>query len=150
MPIYHALVEVNLNYCPLIWMKEIKLIWKTLKIYKSELSEWFLMIIPQQLLKWAKTCTLEIRWKRQLVTEVYKATHYITPPYITSLFPPKIVNYDLRSNMPISQSKFQTRTHGYHSLRNEGTRLWAAWPNACKEAKDISTFKRIVVDFISL
>ncbi len=60
----------------------------------------------QELLKQAKTCTLEIRWKWQLVTEVYKATHNLTPPYITSLFPPKIVNYDLRSNMPISQPKF--------------------------------------------
>ncbi len=68
---------------------------------------------------------------------------------ITSLFPPppQKVNYDLRSNMPISQHKFQTQTHGYHSLRNEGTRLWAALPNVCKEAKDISTFKRMVVDF---
>ncbi len=79
----------------------------------------------QELLKQAKTCTLKIRWKRQLVTDVYKATHNRTPPYITSLFPPKIVNYDLRSNMPISQRKFQTHTHGYHSLRNEGTMLWA-------------------------
>ncbi len=110
-------------------------------MYKSELSEWFLMIIPQ-------ASTLEIRWKRQQVTEVYKATHNLTPPYITSLFPPKIVNYDLRSNMPISQPKFQTQTHGYHSLRNEGTRLRAALPNACKDVKDISTFKRMVVDFI--
>ncbi len=34
----------------------------------------------------------------------------------------------------------------YHisdSLRNQGTILWAALPNACKEAKDISTFKLI-------
>ncbi len=73
----------------------------------------------------------------------------LTPPYITRLFPPKIVNYDLRSNMPISQPKFQTQTHGYHSLRNEGTRLmWAALPNACKQSKDISTFKCMVADFI--
>ncbi len=102
----------------------------------------------QELLKQAKTCTLEIRWKRQLVTEVYNATHNLTLPYITSLFPPKIVNYDVRSNMPISQPKLQTQTHGYHSIRNEGTSLWAALPNACKEAKDISTFKCMVVDFI--
>ncbi len=50
--------------------------------------------------------------------------------------------------MPISQPKFQTQTHGYHSLRNEGPRLWAALPNACKEAKDISTVKDMVVDLI--
>ncbi len=50
--------------------------------------------------------------------------------------------------MPISKPKFQTQTHGYHSLRNEGSRLWAALPYACKEVKDISTFKCMVVDFI--
>ncbi len=50
--------------------------------------------------------------------------------------------------MPIGQAKFETQTHGYHSLRNEGTMWWAALPNACKEAKDISTFKCMVVDFI--
>ncbi len=50
--------------------------------------------------------------------------------------------------MPISQSKFQTQTHGYHSLRNEGTRLWAVLTNACNEAKDISTFKHMVVECI--
>ncbi len=37
--------------------------------------------------------------------------------------------------MPISQPKFQIQTHGYHSLRNEGTGLWAALPNAWKETK---------------
>ncbi len=50
--------------------------------------------------------------------------------------------------MPISLPKYQTQTHGYRSLRNEGTRLWAALPNAYKEAKDINTFKCMVVDFI--
>ncbi len=50
--------------------------------------------------------------------------------------------------MPISQLKFQTQTYGYHTLRNEGTRLWTALPNACKEAKDINTFKRMVIDCI--
>ncbi len=89
----------------------------------------------QELLKRAKTCTLEIRWKRQLVTEIYKATHNLTPPYITSLFSPIIVNYDLRSNKPIGQPKFQTQINGYHSLRNEGTMLWAALPNALKKPK---------------
>ncbi len=47
-----------------------------------------------EFLKQAKTCTLEIRWRMQLVTEVYKATNNLTPPYITSLFHPKRVNYD--------------------------------------------------------
>ncbi len=74
--------------------------------------------------------------------------HSLTPPYITSLISPKIVNYDFRSKMPISQPKFRTQTHGYHLLRNEGTRLWTALPNVYKEAKYISTFKCMIIGFI--
>ncbi len=146
MLIYHAFIEANLNYCPHIWMNKNKTDMKHIEnVQKRALRMVFndYSSSYQELLKWAKTCTLEIRWKRQLVSEVYRATHNLKPPYITSLFPPKILNYDFRSNMPISQHKFQTQTHGYHSLRNEGTtwELWAAFPNACKEANYISTLK---------
>ncbi len=92
MFIYLAFIEVNLNYCPLIWitrnkthLKHIENVQKrALKIVFNDYS-----LSYQELLKQAKTCTLETRWKSQLVTEVYKATHNLTPPYITSLFPPK-------------------------------------------------------------
>ncbi len=151
MLIYHTFIEENVNYCPLIWMNRNKIDMKYIEnVQKRALRMVFNVYSSsyQELLKRAKTCTLEIRWKRQLLTEVYKATHNLTPPYRTTSFPPKIVNYDLRSNMPISQPKCQTETHGYHSLRNEGTRLWAALPNASKDTKDISTFKRMTVDVI--
>ncbi len=46
-----------------------------------------------------------------------------------------MVDYDFRSKMSISQLEFQTQTHGYHSLRNEGTIVWADLPNAFKESK---------------
>ncbi len=151
MLIYHAFIDVNLNYCPLIWMNRNKTDMKHIEnVQKRDLRLVFNNYSSgyQELLKRAKTYTLEIRWKRQLVPEVYKETHNLTHPYITSLFSPKIVNYDLRSNMPISKPKFQTQTHGYHSHINEGTRLWAALPNVCKEAKYINTFKHMVVDVI--
>ncbi len=123
MLIYHAFIEANLNYCSLIWMNRNKIDMKHIEnVQKRALRMVFndYSSSYQELLKWDKTCTLEIRWKRQLVTEVYKATHNLTPPYITSLFPTKIVNYDLRSNMPINQPKFQTQTHGFtHSGMKE-------------------------------
>ncbi len=40
---------------------------------------------------------------------------------------------------------FNSQTHGYHSLRNEATRLWVTLPNKCKEVKDINTLKRMIV-----
>ncbi len=41
---------------------------------------------------------------------------------------------------------FNSQTHGYHSLRNEVTCLWATLPNIFKEAKDINIFKRMIVN----
>ncbi len=102
---YHAFIEANLNYCPLIWMNRNKTDMKNIEnVQKRAVRMVFndYSSSYQELLKRSKTRALEIKWKRQLVTEVYKATHHLTPPYITSLFPQKIVNYDLRSNMPIS------------------------------------------------
>ncbi len=99
-----------------------------------------------ELLNRAKICTIETRWKRQLVTEVYKAmnniSHHLT--YQTCL-----KKKTLRSSQIITQPKFNSQTHSYHSLRNECTRLWATLPNSCKEAKDINTFKRMIVNYIN-
>ncbi len=92
MLIYHALIEANLNNCPIICMNRNKIDMKHIE----NVQQWTLRMVfndysssYRELLKRVKMCTIEIRWKRQLVTEVYKATHNLTPPYITSLFPPK-------------------------------------------------------------
>ncbi len=92
MLIYHAFIEENLNYCPLIWMNRNKTDMKHIE----NVQKWGLGMVfndysssYQELRKQAKICTLKIRWKKQLVTEVYNSNHNLTPPYITSLYPPK-------------------------------------------------------------
>ncbi len=59
----------------------------------------------------------------------------LTPSYISDMFQEKTVNYNLRRTKLITQPKFLSQTHGYHSLRQEGTRLWDTLPNICKVAK---------------
>ncbi len=84
---------------------------------------------------------IETRWKRLLVTEVYKAVNGLTPSYISDMFQEKTVNYNLRRYKLITQPKFLSQTHGYHSLRQECKRLWDTLPNKCKNAKDVNAFK---------
>ncbi len=78
-------------------------------------------------------------------TKPWIISHHLT--YQTCLKKKKL-SYNLRSSQIITQPKFNSQTHGYHSLRNEGKRLWATLPNSCKEAKDINTFKRMIVNYI--
>ncbi len=42
-----------------------------------------------EILNRAKICTTEARWKRQLVTEVYKAMNDLAPAYISDMFKEK-------------------------------------------------------------
>ncbi len=72
-------------------MKRIENIQKrTLKIvYNDRTSDY------SELLNRAKICTIETRWKRQHVTEVYKVMNNITPSYISEIFKEKTLSYNL-------------------------------------------------------
>ncbi len=100
------------------------------------------------LLNKANTCTIETRWKRQLITEVYKAVNGLTPSYISDMFQEKTVNYNLRRSKLFTLPKFLSQIHGYHSLRQEGTCLWDTLPNICNDAKDVNAFKRLIVKYV--
>jgi hypothetical protein len=102
--IYHAFIEANFNYCPLVWTNRNRTDMKRLeKINKRALSLVFgRHFTYSELLSKAKTCSLEVRWKRQLVTEVYKAVNGLSPQYICDMFKQKSTSYDLR-NIKITQ-----------------------------------------------
>ncbi len=86
--IFYSFIQDNLNYCPLIWinrnrtdMKRIENVQKcALRIvYNDRTSD------CSELLNSAKICTIETRWKRQLVTDVYKSMTNLTPSYISDI-----------------------------------------------------------------
>jgi hypothetical protein len=147
--IYHAFIEANFNYCPLVWTNRNRTDMKRLeKINKRALSLVFgRHFTYSELLSKAKTCSLEVRWKRQLVTEVYKAVNGLSPQYICDMFKQKSTSYDLR-NIKITQPRFYTQTHGFYSLRQEGTRLWNTLPSHCQMCNDITVFKRKICEYI--
>ncbi len=58
-------------------------------VYNDRISDY------SELLNEAKICTIETRWKRQLVTEVYKVMNNLTPSYILYMFKEKNLSYNL-------------------------------------------------------
>ncbi len=64
------------------------------------------------------------------------------------MFQEKTVNYNLRRSKLITQPKFLFQTHGYHSLRQEGTPLWDTLPNISKDVKDVNAFKQMIVKYV--
>ncbi len=138
--IFHSFIQANLNYCSLISSTKNRTDMKSIEnVPKSDLQIVFSNRISNysDLLKKANTCTVDTRWKRQLITEVYKAVKGLTPFYISDMFHEKTVNYNLRRSKFITQPKFLSQTHGYHSLRQQDICLWDTFPYICKDAKDV-------------
>ncbi len=92
--IFYSFNQVILNDCPLIWininrtdMKRIENAQKcAIGIVSNDRTSDY-----TELLNKAKICTIETRWKRQIVTEVYKAMDDLTPSYISDMFKGKTV-----------------------------------------------------------
>ncbi len=51
------------------------------------------------------------------------------------MFKEKTLSYNLRSSQIITQPKFNSQTHGYHSLRNEGTLYGQHYQTVVKKQK---------------
>ncbi len=58
--------------------------WALRIVYNDRISDY------SELLNRAIICTIEIRWKMHLVTEVYKAMNHLTPSYISDMFKKKL------------------------------------------------------------
>ena len=96
------------------------------------------------LLKRAKIPSLETKWKRNLVLEVYKAVHNLAPIYIQDLFREKKVPYSFKASKILVQPKCKSTKKGLRSLTYEGSALWNKLPNHIKDAKDVNTFKSLL------
>ncbi len=135
--IFYSFILANLNDCPLIWINRNRTDMKRIEnVQKRELR----IVYNDRTSNYSELLNS---------TKVYKAMNNLTPSYISDKFKEKTLSYNLRSSQIITQPKFNSQTHGYDSLRNEGTRLWATLPNSCKEAKYINTFRRMIVNYIN-
>ncbi len=110
--IFHSFIQANLNYYPLIWINRNRTDMKyTENVQKRALRIVFNDRISDysDLLKKANTCTIKTRWKRQLITEIYKAVNGLTPSYISDRFQENTVNYNLKRSKLITQPKFSLK-----------------------------------------
>ncbi len=94
--IFYSFIQANLNYCPLIWINRNRTDMKCIEnvqkhalriVYNDRTSDY------SKLLNRAQICTIETRWKRQLVTEVYKVMNNLTPSYISDMLKEKTLSY---------------------------------------------------------
>ena len=147
LTIYYSFIMSNFNYCPVIWhfcgecntRKIEKIQERALRfIYEDYCSTY------EQLLIKSKLPSLEIRRIRMIAIEVYKIINKQCPLYLHELIEIKKCNYSFRNNNIADVPRVRTTTHGLHSFRYAGAKLWNELPNKMREEMPLGQFKSVV------
>ena len=97
-----------------------------------------------KLLKMANLCTLRNRRLQDMAVLMYKTKNNICPKYIGDLFQRTDTKYSLR-NMEFVIPRFNTITHGKHSIRYIGPKLWNLLPKNIRDLPTLSVFRQRIV-----
>ena len=101
----------------------------------------------EQLLRRADLPTLLNRRLQDMYTLMYKVKDKLCPPYILSnIFNEHNSKCNLRQP-DFSIPRFTTVTHGKHSIRYLGPKLWAKLPKSIQEASSLKLFKYRISQF---
>ena len=94
----------------------------------------------QQLLVKAKLPSLYNRRLQDICILMYKVKHNLCPRTICDMFLTNSHAYNLR-HKDFYQPSFNTVTHGKHSIRYLGPRLWSKIPSKDRSAPSLKQFK---------
>ena len=75
------------------------------------------------------------------MTEIYKATSDLSPPFMKDIFAVRNTGYDLRHANDSQLPKVHTKAYGSETISFLGNGLWSTLPNIIKQASTLSIFK---------
>ena len=94
----------------------------------------------EELLRMANLPTLYNRRLQEIAIIMYKVKYNIAPSYISDLFTISTSRYALR-NSDFTIPRFNTVTHGKHTIRYLGPTIWAKLSEDLRMAKTLKIFK---------
>ena len=149
MCIYKSFILCHLNYCPLIWhftsksnvLKLEKLQERTLRFVFNDYDSDYDALLAQ-----ADMPSLELSRLRQLATEVFKAMHNLTPPFISRLFHTEGCELEGgdKTNIKLRNGHKNSTRAGLRSFTYQGTKIWNNLPTTYKNATNLTIFKRLI------
>ena len=146
--LYKAYIQPHLKYCcPLllgVGRGQVKKLEDTNNYILRTILGYGKHTPYNHLLNMAGIRTLEERRKFQALVLVYKCIHNEAPRYIEDFFKIKICNYNLRGSgtlLTLPSFNLEWRHKSFSFL---AAKLWNSLPTCVRNAKDISTFKRIL------
>ena len=92
----------------------------------------------------ANLCTLRNRRLQDIAGHMYKVKNNICPKHIADLFQRTDTKYLLR-NEEFVIPRLNTITHGKHSIRYIGPKLWNILPKKVRDFPTLSVFKQHIL-----
>ena len=85
--------------------------------------------------------TLELAGKRTILVEMYKVLKHLSPPFMWSVFIPKLACYHLRNSQQLCIPHLNPTKYGLRSCSEYGATLWNSLPDTVKSCRDLDSFK---------
>ena len=139
-----SFIESQFSYCPLVWMFHSR----TLNNRINKLHERGLRLVYKdrqltfnELLEKDQSFSIHHRNLQKLATEMYMVYNGLSPRLLKSLFPRRIVPYNLRNKNPFEPTNICTVYHGTETISYRGPKTWEIVPDEIKSSKTLAVFK---------
>ena len=148
--VYKAVILLNFNYCPLIWLfcnkganKEINRTHKrALRILYEDYESSF-----ETLLARSGSNSIHIKNLQKLMTEIYKSMNHLSPSIVWEFHEKKRITYNLRTQNLCKLPTIKTLGFGLDSLSFRGSFLWNTLDDSIKQVPTLSRFKKRIKDW---
>ena len=142
--LFNTFFESTFGYCPLIWMFSNKIPNNEL----NKLQKRALRILTDKhnlshddLLEETGCVKIHTRNLQLLMTEIFRTTKKINPPFMWDLLELKKIDYDFRVKSLLKLPVTKTKTHGIRSFTFRGSILWNYLPDDYKQLSSLKVFK---------
>jgi hypothetical protein len=95
----------------------------------------------EKLLEISGCVKIHTRNLQLLMTEIYRTSRKLNPPFMWKLLEQKSIDYDLRVKQLLTLPTTKTKTHGIRSFTYRGSILWNYLSDEYKHLNSLKEFK---------
>ena len=139
-----SFIEAQFRHCPLLWMFRGRVLNRKI----NHLHERSLRIVYEdsislfhELLQKDHSFTIHHRNIESLGIEIYQIKQNLSNEIMTSIFPPKVIKYNLRTQSDFLRISVNSNKYGLKSIRFFASKVWQMVPMEMKNLKSLEDFK---------